>query len=109
MAGNREALFPSTINPKRSTRCRPECLVANGTKHPADDRTDYRHPRVAPVRITFARNRQEEMRQSRTEVARRVNGVARRAAERQTDGPDQHAHEKRSEARVEARVGHEVL
>src|SRR5688572_24907718 len=85
----------STIIQGSLTSCRPERVVTDGAKNTADDRANHRHPGVTPVGIALARDWQQEMRQPRTEVARGIDGVTRRATERQTYGPDQYADEKR--------------
>src|SRR5829696_8920628 len=56
----------------------------------ADDRADDRDPGIAPIRVTFAGDRQHEVRDARAEIASRVDGVASRPAKAQTDTPDQH-------------------
>src|SRR4051794_26426150 len=64
------------------------------------DRADNRDPRGAPVRRPLARDRQECVDDARPEVARRVDRVARGAAERQADAEHQEADEQRSQAAV---------
>ena len=64
-------------------RCR-----ASAPSDAADDRADDGHPRVAPVRAALAGDRQHAVRDARAEVARGIDGVAGRSAQRQADGPD---------------------
>ena len=59
-------------------------------KESADDRPHDRHPRVAPVARALALDRQDGMRQTRRQVAGRIDGVTRRSAERHAQRHDQH-------------------
>src|SRR4051812_43202776 len=55
----------------------------------ADERADHGDPRVLPVRVALAGDRQDEVRDPRAEVARRVDRVAGRSAERHADAHDE--------------------
>ena len=54
----------------------------------ADQRADHRDPGVAPVGAALVGQRQQGVHDARTEVAGRVDRVAGRAAERETDADD---------------------
>ena len=64
----------------------------------ADDRTDHRDPRVAPVAGALVAHRQDGVRDARAEVTGRVDGVAGRAAERGADADDEQGDRERAEA-----------
>ena len=65
----------------------------------ADERPDDRDPRVAPVGVALAGDRQQEVRDARAEVAGGVDRVAGRAAERKADDQDQERDGQRAEVR----------
>ena len=74
----------------------------------AEDGADHGDPRVAPVRIAFAGDWQDRVRDARAEVTGRVDGVARRATERHTDAEHEQRHEEEAERRgVRVRTDHE--
>src|SRR6266566_5017047 len=77
-----------------------------GTRTP---RSGRRYPSVAPVRIALARDRQEGMSDSRTQVTRRIDRVAGRPAQRQPDGPHEEADQEWAEPRVPAVYRVEIL
>ena len=54
----------------------------------ANDGRNDGNPGISPVRAAFAGNRQNRMGQTRTEISGRINGISRRAAEAEADGPD---------------------
>src|SRR5512143_3772428 len=58
-------------------------------KHAAEEWADDRDRSVAPVRAAFAGDRQQRVHEPRTEIARRVDRIAGRPAERHTDAPYQ--------------------
>src|SRR5215470_13448509 len=67
-------------------------------KRAAEQRANYRNRRITPVRPAFTRNWQNCMCKPRTKIARRIDGVARRSAQRQTDAPNETRNEVRPEA-----------
>src|SRR5690242_6674454 len=75
-----------------------EELPREGAEDAADDRPDDGDPGVAPVRRTLPRDGEDGVRDPWREVARRVDRVARGAAERETDAEDQEADEQAREA-----------
>src|SRR5207237_2773453 len=81
--------------------CRPYGLIEDRREHAPDDRPSHRYPRVAPVRIPLARDRQERVREPGTQIARRVDRVAGRPAQRQADGPHEDSDQERAEPRVQ--------
>src|SRR5438093_11095168 len=72
-------------------------LGHEGADDAADHRTRDRDPRVPPVRIALARDRQDEVHDARAEISRRVDRVSGRAAQRQADPEDEQGHEERPE------------
>src|SRR5687768_10353054 len=52
-----------------------------GGHHATDDRGDDRDPRIAPVGVALAGNRQDGVRDARRQVTGRVDRIPRRAAE----------------------------
>src|SRR5580698_8601275 len=72
----------------------------------ANERPDNRNPGVAPVRTALPGDRQHGVRDSRSEVARRINRVAGGGAERKADAPYDHADQVWSKSRREAVRGH---
>jgi hypothetical protein len=61
----------------------PKCTENSISKNPTDDRAYYRHPRVLPVRVPLAGNWKYCMRDSRSEVSRRINSISGRSPKRQ--------------------------
>src|SRR5271170_4734673 len=61
--------------------------------HGADQRTDDRNPGISPIAAALAGNWQHGMGNARAEVTRRIDGVACRAAERQSDAEHEPAYE----------------
>ena len=55
----------------------------------AEKRANDRDPRVAPIAVALAGNRQDSMGYPRAQIAGRVNGVARRPAQRQANRQNQ--------------------
>src|SRR3989475_8049021 len=88
---------------------RPPRAVHERRDQAADDRSGHRYPSVAPVRIALARDRQEGMSDSRTQVTRRVDRVAGRPTQRQPDGPHEDADQEWAEPRVPAVYRVEIL
>src|SRR5437867_10156081 len=74
-------------------------LVEPCPQDSSDDRSHHRDPRVGPVRVPLARDRQQEVRDPRAEVPGRVDGVSGRSTERQADAQHQEADQQRREAR----------
>src|SRR5438093_934466 len=74
-------------------------LVEPGAQDASDDRGNDRDPCVGPVRVSLARDRQQEVRDAGTEVPGGIDGVPGRATERQADGQHQQADQQRREAR----------
>src|SRR5512132_3463627 len=72
---------------------REKRLVRECPEPAADERPHDRDPRVIPVRVSLARNRKYGVCDPRREVARRIDRVAGRPAEREADGEDQQADE----------------
>src|SRR5213596_2159589 len=75
-------------------------LVHERRDQAADDRSGHRYPRIAPVRFALARDRQQRMSDSRTQVTRRIDRVAGRPTQRQPDGPHEDADQERAESRI---------
>src|SRR6266436_2176272 len=70
------------------------------TRHDsAEKRADHGNRRITPVGRAFAGDRENGMRNARTKIASRINGISRGAAERQADAPDEAANEVRAETR----------
>src|SRR5271156_426832 len=69
----------------------------------ANQRTDDRNERIAPIRFTLAGNGQNEMRQARPKVASGVDGVSRGTAEAESQAPHQHAPQIRTVAGHQSR------
>src|SRR5207253_7098530 len=93
----------SCLGPRpRCVSCRPHRLVEEGRDDAADDRPGHRYPSVAPVGGSLARDRQERVRESGTQVARRVDRVAGRPAQRQTDGPHEDTDQEGAESDIPA-------
>src|SRR5213595_317388 len=78
----------------------PPGLVHERRDQAADNRSGHRYPRIAPVRIALARDRQQRMSDSRTQVTRRVDRVTGRPAQRQPDGPHEDADQEWAESRI---------
>src|SRR5882762_1534412 len=57
----------------------------------AEERADHGNRRVAPIGAAFAGDRENGMRNARTKIASRINGISRGAAERQADAPNEAA------------------
>src|SRR5262245_13180074 len=76
-----------------------------GGERSAGDRAKDRHPSVAPVAITFARDWKKSVREPWAEIARGVDRVTRGAAERESDGEDEHADWHESET---AQTDHDI-
>src|SRR5580698_8035295 len=75
--------------------------ASQGRSH---ERPNDRHRRVAPPRSCFLAERQERMRDARTQIARWIDGVPGGPSQRQTNRPHQHAHQIR--AQVGGRTTH---
>src|SRR3954451_25293508 len=69
-----------------------ECHRADGA---ADQRADDGDPGVATVRRALSGDRHERMRDALHDVARRIDGVGGRTAERESDRENQKADEER--------------
>src|SRR5882672_10322183 len=70
------------------------------TRHDsAEERADHGNRRITPVGRAFAGDRENGMRNARTKIASRINGISRGAAERQADAPDEAANEVGAEPR----------
>ena len=67
----------------------------------ADDRGNDGDPAVLPVRRPLAGNRQDGVGDARTEIARRIERIPRRPAERESDAEDEDADEQRLQAAAE--------
>src|SRR5229473_392559 len=68
-------------------------------KHATDERTNHGNRGIAPIRAAFPCNRKNGMRDARSEISRRIDRVSGWPAQRQTNAPDQAAHEIRAESR----------
>ena len=79
----------------RTAPLESDCLEQLRADDPADEWPDNRDPRIAPVRIPLPGNRQQEVRDARSQIPRRVDGVARGSAERQTDAEHQPSDQQR--------------
>src|SRR6266852_6794020 len=64
----------------------PKCEAGESA---ADKRPQHRDRRVAPVRRCLSSDWKQRMRDTRAQIARRIDGIAGRAAERESDAPDQ--------------------
>src|SRR6266478_9426725 len=70
------------------------------TRHDsAKERADHGNRRIAPTGPALAGDRENGMRNARTQIASRINGISRWAAERQADAPDEAANEVGAEPR----------
>src|SRR6266852_2145273 len=70
------------------------------TRHDsAEKRADHGNRRITPVGRAFAGDRENGMRNARTKIASRINGISRGAAERQADAPNEAADEIGTEPR----------
>src|SRR5882724_6608237 len=70
------------------------------TRHDsAEERADHGNRRITPIGPAFAGDRENGVRNARTKIASRINGISRRAAERQADAPYEAAGEVRAEPR----------
>src|SRR6266404_1206370 len=70
------------------------------TRHDsAEKRSDHGNRRIAPIGGAFAGDRENGMRNARTKIASRINGISRGAAERQADAPNEAADEIGTEPR----------
>src|SRR5688572_6962157 len=85
------------LNPDSESNQRVEA----GAEDAADQRADDRDPRILPVGAALPSNRQQGMRETRAEVARRVDRVAGGTAERDADAEDEHADEQRLQTAAE--------
>src|SRR5882762_7589916 len=65
----------------------------------AEKRSDHGNRRIAPIGPAFAGDRENGMRNARTKIASRINGISRGSAERQADAPDEAANKVRAEPR----------
>src|SRR5439155_10696449 len=83
----------------------PQQLITDGPEQAADDRADDGNPRIREVRTTFARNRQNQVREARCQIARWVDRVTGRSTERQTDAPYERADQQRAEPCTETQFG----
>src|SRR3954470_22670360 len=81
-----------------------EGLVGQGAEGAADQRPDDRDPGVAPVGRSLAGDREDRVHDARAEVARGVDRVPRRTAEREADAEHQQADDQPTQLR-----GPEVL
>src|ERR1700722_10298624 len=68
---------------------KPDGRQQNTSDRCADQRTQYRDGRIAPIGATLASNRQQSVRDARPQVASGIDRVAGGAAERQANSPDQ--------------------
>src|SRR5882762_6542466 len=59
----------------------------------ADEWPQDRDRRVAPVRRSLSGDWKQSMRNTRAQIARRIDGITGRAAEREPDAPDQASHQ----------------
>src|SRR3954451_11332617 len=62
-----------------------ERVERQGAQDAADDRSDDRDPRIAPVRRALARDRQDRVHDARTEITRRIDRITGRTTEREPD------------------------
>src|SRR6266404_4340439 len=70
------------------------------TRHDsAKERADHGNRRIAPIGPALAGDRENGMRNARTKIASRINGISRGAAERQADAPNEAADEIGTEPR----------
>src|SRR5216684_2852586 len=65
----------------------------------AEERADDGNRRITPIGRAFAGDRENGVRNARTKIASRINGISRRAAQRQADAPDEAANEVGAEPR----------
>ena len=80
-------------------------IVEEDPGEAAGERGDDRDPEVTAVRLEDGRPPAQEGRgESRAEVARRVDGVAGQATERQADRPDQAAQRQRLDVTAGGRI-----
>src|SRR4051812_48290660 len=68
--------------------CGPGPVVDQRADDAADDRSDHRDPRVAPIGRALPGDRQDRVHDPWAEVTRRVDRISRRSAERQPDPED---------------------
>src|ERR1035437_863169 len=74
-------------------------VVDDRRKSSADERADDRHPRVAPIGLTLAGDRQDRMDDARAEVAGGIDRVSGGAAERKPDDHDEQRYGERTQRR----------
>jgi hypothetical protein len=72
-------------------------------KRASQERSDDGYRRVSPVGASFARDGKNRVRDTRTQVACRIDGVSGGAAERKANTPHQASHE--IGARARSRTG----
>src|SRR6266404_9280436 len=65
----------------------------------AEEWADHGNRRITPIGPAFAGDGENGVRNARTKIASRINGVSRGAAERQADAPDEAADEVGAEPR----------
>src|ERR1700737_2934994 len=78
--------------------CLPNEPINQRAKNATENGPHDGNPRVTPVGASFAGDGEHGVGDARSEVARRIDGVSRRAAERETDGHHDHADDHGSEA-----------
>ena len=84
----------------------PEPPVVHGAaQSAADERPDDRNPGVGPIRRALAGDRQDGVRDARTEIAGRVDRVTGGTAERQADPEDDQADDQSASTSDEAHAG----
>src|SRR5438132_11274929 len=71
-----------------STRI-PTELVEQRAQSSSDNRAHNGHPRITPVRRSLSLDGQKSMSQARPEIARGIDRVTGRAAQRKTNRPDE--------------------
>src|SRR4029453_7710507 len=82
-------------------RCE-ERLVGQSAERPAEDGTYDGTPRVTPVRVPLAGNRQDRVDDPRSEVAGRVDRVPGGASERKADPEHEQTHQERGDGCAKA-------
>jgi hypothetical protein len=98
MVGSNSQGFAATRKPHASAPVTPP------TRGPTTGTQAY--PQSDPP---LARNRQQRMRQTRPQITGRVDGIPRRTAEGESQGPDDHADQARREGAIPPRVRLQVL
>src|SRR5262249_49440673 len=88
---------------------RPKCFIKKRPQNAANYWTKNRHPGITPIRIGLARDRQNKMREARSKITRRVDGITGGPSKRKPDGENRRADKKRPETFIEPGSGNQII